>query len=100
MKSICHQAIFYRVDFLISNNIFFDLKYPVSADWHFNLQCRRLTKFKYVNQIIAIFTAGGISSTKIDSFSDVIKTEFSDMFPTKIEVRIKEILKRLIYMIK
>lgn len=93
IKSICHQAIFYRRDFLTLNELFFDLRYPVSADWHLNLRSRRLTRFKYVDLIVAEFTAGGISTTKRDSFSDQIKTEFADMFPSKLEIFLKEIVK-------
>lgn len=95
-KSICHQAIFYRKNFLIDNNLFFDLRYPVSADWHLNLRCRRLTKFKYVNMVIAVFSAGGISTTKRDSFHEQINIEFADMFPSRLEVEVKESLKKII----
>lgn len=96
LKSICHQAIFYRRDFLISNNLFFDLRYPVSADWHLNLRCRRLTRFKYVDIIVAVFAAGGISTSKRDSFPDQIKTEFADMYPSATEIFIKETVKKIL----
>lgn len=99
-KAICHQAIFYNREFLISNNLLFDLKYPVSADWQFNLRCRRLTSFKYVDQIVALFSAGGISTVKKDSFQENIKIEFGDIFPTKLEIILKEIAKKFIRLIK
>lgn len=99
-KSICHQSIFYRRDFLIQNNLFFDLHYPVSSDWHLNLRCRRLTNFKYVNLIIAVFSAGGISSTKKDSFPEQIKSEFKDLYPSRAEVIFKEISKSILRIFK
>ncbi|GMQ29569.1 glycosyltransferase family 2 protein [Algoriphagus confluentis] len=99
-KSICHQSILYKRDFLILNNLFFDLRYPVSADWHLNLRCRRLTKFKYVNLIIAVFTAGGISTLKRDTFPEQIKTEFADLFPSRGEVILNKIFKLIIRIFK
>lgn len=99
-KSICHQSIFYRKDFLIQNNLFFDLRFPVSSDWHLNLRCRRLTKFKFVNLIIAVFTAGGISTLKRDTFPEQIKTEFADLFPSRGEVILNKIFKLIIRIFK
>lgn len=100
VKSICHQSIFYRRDFLIQNNLFFDLRYPVSADWHFNLRCRRLTKFKYVDLVIAVFSAGGISSKKKDSFPEQIRSEFQDLYPSRVEVIFKEVIKSILRIFK
>lgn len=99
-KAICHQAIFYNREFLLSNNLLFDLRYPVSADWQFNLRCRRLTSFKYVDQIVALFSAGGISTLKKDSFQENIRIEFGDLFPTSLEIFLKESVKKLIRLIK
>lgn len=96
VKAICHQAVFYKRDFIIENSIWFDLRFFVSADWHFNLSCRRLTKFKYVDIILAVFQAGGISSFKSDSFRDYIRTEFIDLLPGKYEILVKEFVKRII----
>ncbi|MFC5190301.1 glycosyltransferase family 2 protein [Algoriphagus aquatilis] len=94
-KSICHQAIFYKREFLAKNDLFFDLRYPVSADWHLNLRCRRLTKFTYVDQIIAVFASGGISSTKSDSFPEEIKVEFTDLLPSTAELYLIKISNRI-----
>lgn len=99
-KAICHQAIFYKREFLLSNNLLFDLRYPVSADWQFNLRCRRLTSFKYVDQIVAVFTAGGISTVKKDSFQENIKIEFGDLFPSSFEIFVKESVKKIIRLFK
>lgn len=80
IKNICHQSIFYRKNFLLKNNLRFDLRYPVSSDWDFNIRCRQLTKFKYINRVIAYFSAGGISSVQVDSFSKIIKDKYKDLF--------------------
>lgn len=59
-RNICHQAIFYGRDvFKAVGN--FNLKYPVLADWAFNLKCfgesRITTQFVPIN--VAIFETGG-----------------------------------------
>lgn len=95
-KSICHQSIFYERAFLIKNQLMFDLKYFVSADWDFNLCCRRLSKFKYVNIVIAVFKSGGISTLHKDTFSNDIESKFSDLYPTLVEIFIKSLFKKLI----
>jgi len=61
-KNICHQAIFYRAD-LARRAGSFNLDYPLHADWDFNLRCRKLTTFKYIDLVVAKFYAGGISSS-------------------------------------
>jgi glycosyltransferase involved in cell wall biosynthesis len=39
-SNICHQSMFYRRSFILQNQLQYDLKYPVSADWDFNIACR------------------------------------------------------------
>lgn len=95
-KAICHQAIFYKKEFLFQHNLSFNLKYFVSADWDFNLRCRRISNFKYVDLIIAVFEAGGISSIKKDSFLQEIHYEFSDMLPSRFEIVLKRLGKMVI----
>jgi glycosyltransferase involved in cell wall biosynthesis len=63
-SNICHQSMFYRRSFILQNQLQYDLKYPVSADWDFNIACRLITKFTYVKDIVAVFNAGGISTGK------------------------------------
>jgi glycosyltransferase involved in cell wall biosynthesis len=63
-SNICHQSMFYRRSFILQNQLQYDLKYPVSADWDFNIACRLHTKFSYVKDIVAVFNAGGISTGK------------------------------------
>jgi glycosyltransferase involved in cell wall biosynthesis len=61
--NICHQAIFYRAD-LVRRVGTFNLNYAVVADWDFNLRCWALTRFKYIDLVIAKFYGGGVSSSK------------------------------------
>lgn len=95
-KAICHQAIFYNREFLFQHNLLFNIKYFVSADWDFNLRCRRISKFKYMDLIIAFFESGGISSRKKDSFLQEIHYEFLDMYPSSFEIFLKRLGKKLI----
>jgi glycosyltransferase involved in cell wall biosynthesis len=62
-SNISHQAIFYRSD-LVRRAGSFNLDYAVLADWDFNIRCRALTRFKYIDLVVAKFYAGGISSSK------------------------------------
>lgn len=66
-KNICHQAIFYNKSFLELNSILFNIKYKVCADWDLNLKCWFKTDFLYLDEIIAYFSADGLSSNKITS---------------------------------
>jgi glycosyltransferase involved in cell wall biosynthesis len=61
--NICHQAIFYRAD-LVRRAASFNVDYAVLADWDFNLRCWALTRFRYIDLVIAKFYGGGISSSK------------------------------------
>jgi glycosyltransferase involved in cell wall biosynthesis len=61
-SNICHQSIFYNTSFIKKHELQYDLKYPISADWDFNIACRERTKFTYLPLIIAVFNAGGVSS--------------------------------------
>ncbi len=60
-KNVCHQAVFYRAEFARRVGEY-DLRYPVCADWNFNLRCWAQTKFRYVDVVVAKFHAGGVSS--------------------------------------
>jgi glycosyltransferase involved in cell wall biosynthesis len=80
--NICHQAIFYRRSFLIDNNLIYNLNYPILADWDFNIQCRLKTSFTYLNVIVAVFNAGGISTgtTNSDPFLNEIFQKYGYLF--------------------
>lgn len=66
-KNICHQSIFYKkaVFDLIG---LFNLRYPILADYDYNLRCffHRKVKVKHVDLIIANFSQGGFSSQRTD----------------------------------
>jgi glycosyltransferase involved in cell wall biosynthesis len=62
-KNICHQAVFY------SRHVFdklglFDIRYPVCADWDFNHRCFANCRVSFVNLVVAVFVAGGVSSQR------------------------------------
>ncbi|MFC6876131.1 glycosyltransferase family 2 protein [Flavobacterium myungsuense] len=63
-SNICHQSMFYRKSFILKNQLEYDLKYPISSDWDFNIACRLQSKFTFINTIVAVFNAGGISTGK------------------------------------
>ena len=67
-KNICHQALFYPAS--VKTKIgHYSLKYPVTADWDYNLRCYANYPFKYLNRIIAVFQGGGKSSeSDVNSF--------------------------------
>ena len=66
-ENICQQGIFYHADlFKIIGN--FDLKYPLLADWVFNMQAFALSGVKptHVNIVIAEYSLDGASNRIID----------------------------------
>jgi len=66
-ENICQQGIFYHVDlFKILGN--FDLKYPLLADWVFNMRAFALsgTKPTHLNVIVAEYSLAGASNRIID----------------------------------
>lgn len=70
-QNICHQAMFYHRDFVMTQVGDFNLKYDKSSDWDFNLRCWAKQPFVYVNLIVAYFVAGGFSTHSNDtSLSD------------------------------
>ncbi|MDO3643053.1 glycosyltransferase family 2 protein [Mucilaginibacter sp. L3T2-6] len=63
--NICHQSIFYHKSVFkqIGN---FNLKYPVFADYDFNLRCAAVYQFHYIDTIVANFALGGASTQQKD----------------------------------
>jgi len=64
---ICHQAMF------IDRSVFdllgaYDLRYPISADWHFNIRCFSDPRIfvQHVDEVVADYEGGGISDTGYD----------------------------------
>lgn len=66
-QNICQQAIFYHKS-LFEKIGKFDMKYPLMADWFFNMLCfaDKYTKPKYIDEVIVKYSTNGISNTKID----------------------------------
>lgn len=76
LTNICHQAIFYNREFIVDNGLAYNLKYRILADWDFNIRCRSLTEFTFVDLVIATFYAGGLSTTQAKDesfFRDFVK---------------------------
>lgn len=63
-RSICHQAIFYRKH-LFQMHGYFDINYRAAADYIFNvhLYCLNPSRWKYINEVIAVYNEEGISMT-------------------------------------
>jgi hypothetical protein len=61
-RNICHQAIFYRRE-LFERLGGFDLRFPILADWEFNLRCMLdpTVRFRHVDEVVARFRLGGAS---------------------------------------
>jgi glycosyltransferase involved in cell wall biosynthesis len=75
-KNICHQSIFYHRDLFQQLGIF-DTRYPLLADWAFNIKCfsSRGVNPTFIDIIIAAYEGGGISDRKYDTafFNDLDK---------------------------
>lgn len=101
-SNICHQSMFYRRSFILQNHLQYDLQYPISADWDFNIACRSLTQFHYVKDIVAVFNAGGISTGKSrpEPFLEERKIKYAHLYqkykPTllqRVKYKIRSLLK-------
>lgn len=100
--NICHQSIFYRNSFVKKQDLKYDLKYPICADWDFNIQCGLKTSFTYINCIIANFNAGGISTGKTnnDPFLAEKNQKYGHLFKTSNYPTFLLPLKKLVKWIK
>ena len=68
LRCICHQAMF--IDRSLMEMLgAYDLRYPISADWHFNIRCFSdpRVRLHYIDEIIADYEGGGISHTGRDT---------------------------------
>lgn len=84
-NNINHQSIFYHRD-VFKKLGGYNLKYPVYADYDFNLRSFAAYRFQYIDAIIAIFKLGG-ASTKFtdevflaDKNRNIIKYFFRKLF--------------------
>lgn len=66
-KNICHQAIFYRRELFLRIGLF-DERYPLWADWEFNLRAfgHPATKPCHINEVISLYGAHGLSHAQCD----------------------------------
>jgi hypothetical protein len=66
-ENICHQAMFFRKS-LFDKFGAFSLRYPVWADWEFNLRwmLSLTTKSEFIDLTIANYSRNGVSSRKDD----------------------------------
>jgi hypothetical protein len=67
LRNICHQAIFYHKSLFDDIGIF-ELKYPILADYAFNLKAfaAESTKPHYIDTLIAVFWKDGLSGQYTD----------------------------------
>jgi len=64
LKNIPHQAIFYHKD--IFNEVgYYNINYPICADYDFNLKVASRFKLCYLDEVVSIFSAAGISTTNM-----------------------------------
>ena len=83
---ICHQAMF------IDRSVFellgmYDRRYPISADWHFNIRCFSDPRVhvQFIDEVIADYEGGGISDTGHDArfqadLPDLIRHSFGTRY--------------------
>jgi hypothetical protein len=64
-QNICQQGIFYRRELFDSLGRF-DLRYRVWADWHFALRASVSVPMRWVDLVVADFSAGGMSQRETD----------------------------------
>ena len=77
--NICQQAIFYRRR-LFEELGSFDLRYPVLADWEFNLRAAFHAPMQWVDIVVADYAATGLSARQEDpaaalGFAELIRSE-------------------------
>ncbi len=82
--NISHQALFYRRD-VFERFGRYDLRYPVLADWAFNLKVFPQCRSRYMDLVVARFHAGGLSTQQSDpafeeDYFDLVR-EFYDFAP-------------------
>lgn len=62
--NICHQCIFYPRE--IYSNFQYDTKYPILADYAYNLTVRKQSRFQHIPLMVSIFNDTGISGRCVD----------------------------------
>ena len=74
-QNICHQSIFIR-RIVFDKLGCFNLAFKIAADWEHNMRwfLDHSIKVLYIDQVIAIFADGGLSSTTADLYFDSQKS--------------------------
>jgi glycosyltransferase involved in cell wall biosynthesis len=65
-RNLSHQSAFYRSDAVRSLALVYDIKYPIYADWDYNLKLLAWGCFQYVPVSIASYGCTGTSSLRRD----------------------------------
>jgi glycosyltransferase involved in cell wall biosynthesis len=63
-QNISHQSMFYH--FSVFEKLRYNTNYRICADWDIAIRCFSMYRFCYMNEIVAIFKAGGASSDSVD----------------------------------
>jgi glycosyltransferase involved in cell wall biosynthesis len=63
--NVCQQAIFYRRTLFAELGLF-NLRYPVWADWDFNLRAAFRAPMQWVDVVVSDYATTGMSSTRSD----------------------------------
>ncbi len=66
-QNICHQAIFYKKEYLLKHIGYYNLDYVKSADWDLNLRFWAKTKFAHTELTIVKYSVAGFSGNSGDS---------------------------------
>lgn len=82
MHCVCHQAMFLDRSLFALHGMY-DLRYPISSDWHFNIRAFNDSRVQtqYIDIVIADYEGGGISDTGYDTrfqseLPDLIRRSF------------------------
>lgn len=66
-RNLSHQSAFYRRVSLVALGIVYDARYPLYADWDYNLHVLSRGRYHYVPILIASYACSGKSSQNIDA---------------------------------
>jgi glycosyltransferase involved in cell wall biosynthesis len=68
VRCVCHQSMFLDRSLFALHGMY-DLRYPISSDWHFNIRafCDPRVQTQYIDIVIADYEGGGISDTGHDA---------------------------------
>lgn len=75
-ENICHQAIFYPRS--VYKNMIYDVKFPIYADYVYNIRNWRTTSFRYIPICISYYCCTGLSGSddSVEKFNKLMMKEF------------------------